>query len=191
MNTPFKVLTLDNLGKTIKKGSDNKFDVAVDNSTININSEGQLAVQKEALQTNAPKTVWTGKVSSGTINLSESCFGKTLVFYIQHSNNGELNNNEQVEILNFTMGDKIEDKTEGSYFWENLFNLGIYLSLSGETRRGDSFRYSSVHYQKFTITVDVQGVNLSISAEEGKQSNFNIGKTNHKITRYIKRIDIL
>lgn len=191
MNTPFKVLTLDNLGKTIKKGSDNKFDVAVDNSTININSEGQLAVQKEALQTNAPKTVWTGKVSSGTINLFESCFGKTLVFYIQHSDNDELNNNNSVEILNFTMGGKIEGKTQGNYFWENLFNLGIYLRLSGESRRGNSFIYSRTHYQNFIITVDVQGVNLNISAEEGEQSIFNNGETNTKITRYIKRIDIL
>lgn len=190
MNTPFKVLTLDNLGKTIKKGSDNKFDVAVDNSTININSEGQLAVQKEALQANAPKTVWTGKVSSGNINLSEPCFGKTLVFYIQHSNNGELNNNTNVEILNFTMGGKIEGKTQGNYFWEDLFNLRIYLhTLSRETR--DGYRnYSAVFAKNFIVSVDVSGINLTITNEQASFSYSN-NADNSDITRYIKRIDIL
>ncbi|HHF3739071.1 TPA: pyocin knob domain-containing protein, partial [Haemophilus influenzae] len=44
-----------------------------------------LQAQKNLSQIGTLKTVWQGNVNSGQITLSESCYGKTLIFYLQSS----------------------------------------------------------------------------------------------------------
>lgn len=67
-----------------------------------------LQAQKNLSQIGTLKTVWQGNVNSGQITLSESCYGKTLIFYLQSSERHRLDDNNNIEPVSFEVGAEIE-----------------------------------------------------------------------------------
>ncbi|HHF3737593.1 TPA: pyocin knob domain-containing protein, partial [Haemophilus influenzae] len=72
-----------------------------------------LQAQKNLSQIGTLKTVWQGNVNSGQITLSESCYGKTLIFYLQSSERHRLDDNNNIEPVSFEVGAEIEGKRGG------------------------------------------------------------------------------
>lgn len=64
----------------------------INNAKADINQQF-LQAQESLSQIGTLKTVWQGNVSSGRINISEKCFGKTLILYLQSSESHRLNDN--------------------------------------------------------------------------------------------------
>ncbi|HHW7450380.1 TPA: phage tail protein, partial [Pasteurella multocida] len=82
----------------------------------NVKSEFNQNLQEGLSHVGVLKTVWQGNVGSGRINISEKCFGKTLILYLQSSVNHRLDDNNNIETVSFEVGAEIEDKRGGVYW---------------------------------------------------------------------------
>ena len=107
------------------------------------------------------KTVWQGNVSSGRIDISEKCFGKTLILYLQSSESHRLDDNNIIEPVSFEVGAEIEGKRGDVYL----------LDVLREIHHARNYITSD----RFAVTVDVNGTTIEIESLAG---------------RFIKRIDI-
>lgn len=139
----------------------------INNAKSDINE--QFLQAKESLsQISTLKTVWQGNVSSGSINISEKCFGKTLILYLQSSSGHRLDDNNNIEIVSFEVGAEIEGKSGG----------GVYLSATHDVTphyfSGGSRLYG-VGVKKFAVYVGRDGTTIEIE----DLSNY-----------FVKRIDI-
>ncbi|MCK8830397.1 tail fiber protein, partial [Haemophilus influenzae] len=70
----------------------------INNAKADINQQF-LQAQKNLSQIGTLKTVWQGNVNSGRITISEKCFGKTLILYLQSSESHRLNDNNDIELV--------------------------------------------------------------------------------------------
>ncbi|MFP4772054.1 tail fiber protein [Pasteurella multocida] len=132
----------------------------INNAKADINQKF-LQAQESLSQISTLKTVWQGNVSSGRIDISEKCFGKTLILYLQSSVSHRLDDNYNIEPVSFEVGAEIEDKRGGVYWLDvrrATYNIGNY--TAGE---------------RFVVTVDRNGTTIQIQ---------------HLAGRFIKRIDI-
>ncbi|HHE9996500.1 pyocin knob domain-containing protein [Haemophilus influenzae] len=138
----------------------------INNAKADINQ--QFLQAKESLsQISTLKTVWQGNVSSGSINISEKCFGKTLILYLQSSSGHRLDDNNIIEPVSFEVGAEIEGKRGGVYLLESVSNV--------EENPRANIRNYSVISERFAVTVDVNGTTIEIEELAG---------------RFVKRIDI-
>ncbi|HDR1252683.1 TPA: tail fiber protein [Pasteurella multocida] len=132
----------------------------INNAKADINQKF-LQAQESLSQISTLKTVWQGNVSSGRIDISEKCFGKTLILYLQSSVSHRLDDNNIIEPVSFEVGAEIEGKRGGVYWLDvrrATYNIGGY--TAGE---------------RFAVTVDRNGTTIQIQYLAG---------------RFIKRIDI-
>ena len=138
----------------------------INNAKSDINQ--QFLQAKESLsQISTLKTVWQGNVSSGRINISEKCFGKTLIFYLQSSESHRLDDNNIIEPVSFEVGAEIEGKRGNVYLLKSVSNVeGI--------PRADIRNYSVIS-ERFDVIVDGNGTTIEIEDLAG---------------RFVKRIDI-
>ncbi|HHE9977603.1 pyocin knob domain-containing protein [Haemophilus influenzae] len=138
----------------------------INNAKVDINQQF-LQAQKNLSQIGTLKTVWQGNVSSGRINISEKCFGKTLILYLQSSESHRLDDNNNIEIVSFEVGAEIEGKTGGGVHWLDV------RQVRGFPRNGSFLNY--VEVKTFAVTVDRNGTAIQIQDLAG---------------RFVKRIDI-
>ncbi|HHT7762524.1 tail fiber protein [Pasteurella multocida] len=132
----------------------------INNAKADINQQF-LQAQENLSQIGTLKTVWQGNVGSGRINISEKCFGKTLILYLQSSVSHRLDDNYNIEPVSFEVGAEIEGKRGGVYWLDvrrATYNIGNY--TAGE---------------RFAVTVDRNGTTIQIQ---------------HLAGRFVKRIDI-
>lgn len=111
--------------------------------------------------------MWQGNVSSGRIDISEKCFGKTLILYLQSSSGHRLDDNNNIEIVSFEVGAEIEGKRGGGAYLHDIREVIVY-----------NPRYNAVSHvevKTFAVTVDTKGTTIEIEELAG---------------RFIKRIDI-
>ncbi|HHF3463420.1 phage tail-collar fiber domain-containing protein [Haemophilus influenzae] len=137
----------------------------INNAKSDINQ--QFLQAKESLsQISTLKTVWQGNVSSGRINISEKCFGKTLILYLQSSSGHSLDDNNNIELVSFEVGAEIEGKRGGGVYWSSVHEVipQRYGSYIGH-----------VEVKTFAVTVDGNGTTIEIEELAG---------------RFVKRIDI-
>lgn len=113
------------------------------------------------------KTVWQGNVNSRQITLSEKCFGKTLILYLQSSESHRLNDNNDIELVSFEVGAEIEGKKGGRVRWLDVREVNAH-------RNGGRPIYY-VEVKTFAVTVDRDGTTIQIQNLAG---------------RFVKRIDI-
>lgn len=92
----------------------------ITNAKADINQQF-LQAQKNLSQIGTLKKVWQGSVNSGSITLSEKCFGKTLIFYIYVSSEYS-NYNESIEIVSFEAGAEDEDGGRLTSIREVIYN---------------------------------------------------------------------
>ncbi|HHF4380729.1 TPA: phage tail protein [Haemophilus influenzae] len=138
----------------------------INNAKSDINQ--QFLQAKESLsQISTLKTVWQGNVSSGSINISEKCFGKTLILYLQSSSGHRLDDNNNIEIVSFEVGAEIEGKRGGGVYFSSIRQ--VIPHSSGGTR------VYHVEVEEFAVTVDRNGTTIHIEELAG---------------RFVKRIDI-
>lgn len=138
----------------------------INNAKVDINQQF-LQAQKNLSQIGTLKTVWQGNVSSGRIDISEKCFGKTLIFYLQSSGSHRLDDNNIIEPVSFEVGAEIEGKRGGVYLLESVSNV--------EENSRANIRNYSVISERFAVTVDGKGTTIEIEELAG---------------RFVKRIDI-
>ncbi|HHF6422852.1 phage tail protein [Haemophilus influenzae] len=138
----------------------------INNAKSDINQ--QFLQAKESLsQISTLKTVWQGNVSSGSINISEKCFGKTLILYLQSSSGHRLDDNNNIEIVSFEVGAEIEGKRGGGVYFSSIRQVIPHSS-------GGTSVYH-VEVEEFAVTVDRNGTTIHIEELAG---------------RFVKRIDI-
>lgn len=138
----------------------------INNAKSDINE--QFLQAKESLsQIGTLKTVWQGNVGSGQITISEKCFGKTLIFYLQSSESHRLDDNNDIELVSFEVGAETEGKTGGGVHWLDV------RQVRGFPRNGSFLNY--VEVKTFAVTVDRDGTTIQIQNLAG---------------RFVKRIDI-
>ncbi|WP_374930596.1 tail fiber protein [Haemophilus influenzae] len=125
-----------------------------------------LQAQESLSQISTLKTVWQGNVSSGRIDISEKCFGKTLILYLQSSSGHSLDDNNNIELVSFEVGAEIEGKRGGGVYWSSVHEVI-------PQRYGSVLRH--VEVKTFAVTVDTKGTTIEIEYLAG---------------RFIKRIDI-
>lgn len=138
----------------------------INNAKVDINQQF-LQAQKNLSQISTLKTVWQGNVSSGRIDISEKCFGKTLILYLQSSSGHRLDDNNNIEIVSFEVGAEIEGKRGGGAYLHDIREVIVY-----------NPRYNAVSHvevKTFAVTVDTKGTTIEIEELAG---------------RFIKRIDI-
>lgn len=126
-----------------------------------------LQAQKNLSQIGTLKTVWQGNVNSGQITLSESCYGKTLIFYLQSSERHRLDDNNNIEPVSFEVGAEIEGKRGGGVHWLDVREVNAH------SNGGRPIYY--VEVKTFAVTVDRDGTTIQIQDLAG---------------RFVKRIDI-
>ncbi|HHF6537700.1 TPA: phage tail protein [Haemophilus influenzae] len=126
-----------------------------------------LQAQKNLSQIGTLKTVWQGNVNSGRITISEKCFGKTLILYLQSSESHRLNDNNDIELVSFEVGAEIEGKTGGGVRWLDVREVNAH------SNGGRPIYY--VEVKTFAVTVDRNGTTIQIQDLAG---------------RFVKRIDI-
>ena len=126
-----------------------------------------LQAQKNLSQIGTLKTVWQGNVNSGQITLSESCYGKTLIFYLQSSERHRLDDNNNIEPVSFEVGAEIEGKRGGGVHWLDVREVNAH------SNGGRPIYY--VEVKTFAVTVDRDGTTIHIEELAG---------------RFVKRIDI-
>ena len=139
----------------------------INNAKSDINQQF-LQAQKNLSQIGTLKTVWQGNVGSGRINISEKCFGKTLILYLQSSESHRLDDNNNIEPVSFEVGAEIEGKSGG----------GVYLSASHDVTphySSGGSRLYGVGVKKFAVYVGRDGTTIEIE----DLSNY-----------FVKRIDI-
>ncbi|WP_239495427.1 tail fiber protein [Haemophilus influenzae] len=138
----------------------------INNAKSDINQ--QFLQAKESLsQISTLKTVWQGNVSSGRIDISEKCFGKTLILYLQSSSGHRLDDNNNIEIVSFEVGAEIEGKRGGGVYFSSIRQVIPHSS-------GGTSVYH-VEVEEFAVTVDRNGTTIHIEELAG---------------RFVKRIDI-
>lgn len=138
----------------------------INNAKADINQKF-LQAQESLSQISTLKTVWQGNVSSGSINISEKCFGKTLIFYLQSSESHRLDDNNIIEPVSFEVGAEIEGKRGGGAYLHDIREVIVY-----------NPRYNAVSHvevKTFAVTVDGNGTTIEIEELAG---------------RFVKRIDI-
>lgn len=138
----------------------------ITNAKADINQQF-LQAQGNLSQIGTLKTVWQGNVGSGQITISEKCFGKTLILYLQSSVNHSLDDNNDIEIVSFEVGAEIEGKTGGRVRWLDVREVNAH-------RNGGRATYY-VEVKRFDVTVDRNGTTIQIQNLAG---------------RFVKRIDI-
>ncbi|MEX4170804.1 phage tail protein [Haemophilus influenzae] len=138
----------------------------ITNAKADINQQF-LQAQGNLSQIGTLKTVWQGNVGSGQITISEKCFGKTLILYLQSSVNHSLDDNNYIEIVSFEVGAEIEGKTGGRVRWLDVREVNAH------SNGGRATYY--VEVKRFDVTVDRNGTTIQIQNLAG---------------RFVKRIDI-
>ncbi|HHF5607275.1 TPA: tail fiber protein [Haemophilus influenzae] len=139
----------------------------INNAKADINE--QFLQAKESLsQISTLKTVWQGNVSSGSINISEKCFGKTLILYLQSSSDHSLDDNNNIELVSFEVGAEIEGKSGGGVYLSATHDVTPHYSSGGS-------RLYGVGVKKFAVYVGRDGTTIEIE----DLSNY-----------FVKRIDI-
>ena len=126
-----------------------------------------LQAQENLSQIGTLKTVWQGNVNSRQITLSEKCFGKTLILYLQSSESHRLNDNNDIELVSFEVGAEIEGKKGGRVRWLDVREVNAH------SNGGRPIYY--VEVKTFAVTVDRNGTTIHIEELAG---------------RFVKRIDI-
>ena len=126
-----------------------------------------LQAQENLSQIGTLKTVWQGNVNSRQITLSEKCFGKTLILYLQSSVNHSLDDNNDIELVSFEVGAEIEGKKGGRVRWLDVREVNAH------SNGGRPIYY--VEVKTFAVTVDRDGTTIQIQNLAG---------------RFVKRIDI-
>ena len=137
----------------------------INNAKADINQKF-LQAQKNLSQIGTLKTVWQGNVSSGRINISEKCFGKTLILYLQSSESHRLDDNNNIEPVSFEVGAEIEGKRGGGAYLHDIREVIVY---------NPRYTVSNVEVKTFAVTVDTKGTTIEIEELAGL---------------FIKRIDI-
>ncbi|MCK9008119.1 phage tail protein, partial [Haemophilus influenzae] len=99
--------------------------------------------------------------------LSEKCFGKTLILYLQSSESHRLNDNNDIELVSFEVGAEIEGKKGGRVRWLDVREVNAH------SNGGRPIYY--VEVKTFAVTVDRDGTTIQIQNLAG---------------RFVKRIDI-
>ncbi|HHF0149631.1 TPA: phage tail protein, partial [Haemophilus influenzae] len=138
----------------------------ITNAKADINQQF-LQAQKNLSQIGTLKTVWQGNVSSGRINISEKCFGKTLILYLQSSESHRLDDNNIIEPVSFEVGAEIEGKRGGVSYWQTIRKVTAYNSRN--------YAVSHVEVDTFSVSVDGNGTTINIVDLSGY---------------FVKRIDI-
>ncbi|HHF0415871.1 TPA: phage tail protein [Haemophilus influenzae] len=138
----------------------------INNAKADINQQF-LQAQKNLSQIGTLKKVWEGNVNSGRIDISEKCFGKTLILYLQSSESHRLNDNNDIELVSFEVGAEIEGKTGGGVHWLDVREVNAH------SNGGRPIYY--VEVKTFAVTVDRDGTTIQIQDLAG---------------RFVKRIDI-
>ena len=138
----------------------------INNAKADINQQF-LQAQESLSQISTLKTVWQGNVSSGRIDISEKCFGKTLIFYLQSSASHRLDDNNIIEPVSFEVGAEIEGKRGNVYLLKSVSNVE-------EIPRANIRNYSVIS-ERFDVIVDGNGTTIEIEDLAG---------------RFVKRIDI-
>ncbi|HHE9997633.1 TPA: phage tail protein [Haemophilus influenzae] len=139
----------------------------INNAKADINQQF-LQAQKNLSQIGTLKTVWQGNVSSGSINISEKCFGKTLILYLQSSSGHSLDDNNNIELVSFEVGAEIEGKSGGGVYLSATHDVTPHYSSGGS-------RLYGVGVKKFAVYVGRDGTTIEIE----DLSNY-----------FVKRIDI-
>lgn len=139
----------------------------INNAKADINQQF-LQAQKNLSQIGTLKTVWQGNVSSGRINISEKCFGKTLILYLQSSESHRLDDNNNIEPVSFEVGAEIEGKSGGGVYLSATHDVTPHYSSGGG-------RLYGVMAKKFAVYVGRDGTTIEIE----DLSNY-----------FVKRIDI-
>ncbi|WP_048946853.1 pyocin knob domain-containing protein [Haemophilus influenzae] len=138
----------------------------ITNAKADINQQF-LQAKENLSQIGTLKTVWQGNVGSGRIDISEKCFGKTLILYLQSSERHRLDDNNDIELVSFEVGAEIEGKTGGGVHWLDV------RQVRGFPRNGSFLNY--VEVKTFAVTVDRNGTAIQIQDLAGF---------------FVKRIDI-
>ncbi|HHF5923474.1 TPA: pyocin knob domain-containing protein [Haemophilus influenzae] len=138
----------------------------INNAKFDINQQF-LQAQKNLSQIGTLKKVWEGSVSTGSITLSEKCFGKTLILYLQSSESHRLDDNNNIELISFEVGAEIEGKRGGGV------HLHAVREVNAHSNGGRPIYY--VEVKTFAVTVDRNGTTIHIEELAG---------------RFVKRIDI-
>ena len=138
----------------------------INNAKADINQQF-LQAQKNLSQIGTLKKVWEGSVSTGSITLSEKCFGKTLILYLQSSESHRLDDNNNIELISFEVGAEIEGKRGGGV------HLHAVREVNARSNGGRPIYY--VEVKTFAVTVDRNGTTIHIEELAG---------------RFVKRIDI-
>ena len=138
----------------------------ITNAKADINQQF-LQAQKNLSQIGTLKKVWEGSVSTGSITLSEKCFGKTLILYLQSSESHRLDDNNNIELISFEVGAEIEGKRGGGV------HLHAVREVNARSNGGRPIYY--VEVKTFAVTVDRNGTTIHIEELAG---------------RFVKRIDI-
>ncbi|HHF4621729.1 TPA: phage tail protein, partial [Haemophilus influenzae] len=112
--------------------------------------------------------VWQGNVGSGRIDISEKCFGKTLILYLQSSSGHRLDDNNNIELVSFEVGAEIEGKSGGGVYLSATHDVTPHYSSGGG-------RLYGVMAKKFAVYVGRDGTTIEIE----DLSNY-----------FVKRIDI-
>ncbi|HHV6366786.1 TPA: pyocin knob domain-containing protein, partial [Haemophilus influenzae] len=120
----------------------------ITNAKADINQQF-LQAKENLSQIGTLKTVWQGNVGSGRIDISEKCFGKTLILYLQSSERHRLDDNNDIELVSFEVGAEIEGKTGGGVHWLDV------RQVRGFPRNGSFLNY--VEVKTFAVTVDRNG----------------------------------
>ena len=92
----------------------------INNAKADINQKF-LQAQKNLSQIGTLKKVWEGSVNSGRIDISEKCFGKTLIFYLQPSEDNS-NYGDSIEIVSFEAGAEDEGGGRLTSIREVIYN---------------------------------------------------------------------
>ncbi|WP_136429611.1 pyocin knob domain-containing protein [Haemophilus influenzae] len=137
----------------------------INNAKADINQQF-LQAQENLSQIGTLKTVWQGNVGSGQITISEKCFGKTLILYLQSSESHRLDDNNNIEPVSFEVGAEIEGKRGGGVYWSSVHEVipQRYGSYIGH-----------VEVKTFAVTVNGNGTTIEIEELAGS---------------FVKRIDI-
>lgn len=138
----------------------------INNAKADINQQF-LQAQKNLSQIGTLKKVWEGSVSTGSITLSEKCFGKTLILYLQSSESHRLDDNNNIELISFEVGAEIEGKRGGGV------HLHAVREVNAHSNGGRPIYY--VEVKTFAVTVDGNGTTINIVDLSGY---------------FVKRIDI-
>lgn len=102
----------------------------INNAKADINQQF-LQTQKNLSQIGTLKKVWEGSVSTGSITISESCYGKTLIFYIQPADD-QSNYGDSIEIVSFEAGAEDEGGGRLTSIREVIYNDRYRNTLSKE-----------------------------------------------------------